>query len=216
MPFFRTPRKIYGITIPQTNDSIICFDKHGDVLRIPLVFSPATPVTPSLATYLTGSKSTLTRISLSPDNKYLAISDKDEKIRVTEYPAVNSIQSICFSHTEPVSTIHWVPTQSLSLPPNHSPRSAPRTASLPPYLLLSAGLDGAMCLFDPSTGGLLAKHYLPPFLFTEDDQSDEAIGDKESALLTATKPAKKQKQRKIKFDKQTVCFQFSLPPVFFY
>ena len=207
----RTPRKIYGITIPNTNDSIICFDKHGDVIQILLDLTTPTLPTPNLARYLTGSKSTLTDICLSPDNAYLAISDKDEKIRITQFPQTNTITSMCFSHTEAVSSMKWISKDTI-FQPNMSPQEKSRDHTDSHFYLLSSGLDGVLCLFDPDTGAVLAKHYFPPYLYYQENAgkshstSDSADVSQKTAGNPTPKP--KQKQRKIKFEKQTVCHLF--------
>jgi tRNA (guanine-N(7)-)-methyltransferase subunit TRM82 len=61
-----------------------------------------------------GNKSMITNISLSPDNKYLAISDKDEKIRITSYPNTYNIITYCFGHTESISCLEWISTKEIS------------------------------------------------------------------------------------------------------
>lgn len=37
---------------------------------------------------------------LSPDNKFILTSDRDEKIRVSHFPLSDDIQAFCLGHTE--------------------------------------------------------------------------------------------------------------------
>lgn len=45
-------------------------------------------------------------------SRYLITCDRDEKIRVTNYPATHLIETYCLGHTEYVSAISFLPTNS--------------------------------------------------------------------------------------------------------
>ena len=62
---------------------------------------------------LLGHVSMLLDLQLSRDQKFIATCDRDEKIRITQYPKCHQIQSFCLGHREFVTTCAFVDIQRL-------------------------------------------------------------------------------------------------------
>jgi len=59
-----------------------------------------------------GHNSILTDALISPNDKFIITSDRDEKIRVTCYPNVYNIQCYCLGHKQFVSSLEFLPSNS--------------------------------------------------------------------------------------------------------
>ncbi|RKP07682.1 hypothetical protein THASP1DRAFT_9267, partial [Thamnocephalis sphaerospora] len=75
-----------------------------------------------------GHVSMITDMAISPDDRYLLTSDRDEKVRVTRLANTDSAYAFCLGHTQFVSTLH-IP-------------------SFAGHLLLSGGGDGYLMVWD--------------------------------------------------------------------
>lgn len=54
-------------------------------------------------------------ILMAPNQQHIVTCDRDEKIRVTEYPKTTVIETYCLAHTEFVAAVELLPTQPDSL-----------------------------------------------------------------------------------------------------
>jgi len=143
----KTPKKISDaifakyFTSKQQNENseeenvIIYTDKFGDAF--------CTPITDlnGQQTLLLGHCSTITKMILTPDQKYLITCDKDEKIRVSHYPLAFDIQSFCMGHFSVVTEICLLSDY--------------------PGLLVSGSGDGTIRLWNYLDGKLLHSIVLP-------------------------------------------------------
>ncbi|RDD39910.1 tRNA (guanine-N(7)-)-methyltransferase non-catalytic subunit wdr4 [Trichoplax sp. H2] len=88
-----------SILFTQDSKQILIADKAGFVTRL------------SIDNYneegdiCLGHISIILCMALSPNNKYLITGDRDEKIRISNYPHTYDISAFCLGHTEFVSTI---------------------------------------------------------------------------------------------------------------
>lgn len=57
-----------------------------------------------------GHNSMLTSAVITNDEKYIITSDRDEKIRVTNFPNVYNVERYCLGHTQFVSHLEFLPT----------------------------------------------------------------------------------------------------------
>ncbi|KAI6107285.1 WD40-repeat-containing domain protein [Pisolithus croceorrhizus] len=120
------PKKSTGIEFPKDHDVLVA-DKFGDVvrytLRPDLSVTPKTSVddastsheNPSGGVLVLGHASVLTGCHLTPDQRFIVTSDRDEHIRVSWYPEGYVIESYCLGHEKYVSAIHIPPSAPASL-----------------------------------------------------------------------------------------------------
>jgi len=137
----------------QNSDSFLVYaDKFGDAFGSPV---------PELSKQdlLLGHCSIITSMILSPNRKYLITGEKDEKIRVSNFPKVYDIQSFCLGHTSYIS--------KLAIPKSF------------PDLLISGGGDGTLRLWKYQTGKLLDT------LIVLDNENEEEE-DEESVVSALT------------------------------
>lgn len=147
------PKKATKVLLADNDETILGADKFGDVFAYPLV-APETQKTdpkdkpnpqksrkslvshsnPSLGTLVLGHTSSLTTMLLTPDHKYLITADRDEHIRVSQYPKGYNIERFCLGHTKYVSALHL---------PQHLPGC-----------LVSAGGERDLFLWDYQSGQL--------------------------------------------------------------
>lgn len=99
------PKRANSLLIDPSNGSAIVGDKFGDVVR-----------------YTSGSKngrlllghvSIITDLIWGHENRYLITSDRDEKIRVNNYPNTYNIEMFLLGHKEFVSRMTLIPDSSL-------------------------------------------------------------------------------------------------------
>ncbi|XP_037036811.1 tRNA (guanine-N(7)-)-methyltransferase non-catalytic subunit wuho [Bradysia coprophila] len=60
--------------------------------------------------WILGHLSMLLDVVVTHDNRFVVTCDRDEKIRVTNYPGTHLIETYCLGHTEYVSAISFLPT----------------------------------------------------------------------------------------------------------
>ncbi|KAI6122323.1 WD40-repeat-containing domain protein, partial [Pisolithus croceorrhizus] len=120
------PKKSTGIEFSK-DDDILVADKFGDVVRYTL--RPDLSVTPRMSVddastshenpsggvLVLGHASVLTCCHLTPDQRFIVTSDRDEHIRVSWYPEGYVIESYCLGHEKYVSAIHIPPSAPASL-----------------------------------------------------------------------------------------------------
>ncbi|XP_030059647.1 tRNA (guanine-N(7)-)-methyltransferase non-catalytic subunit WDR4 isoform X2 [Microcaecilia unicolor] len=97
-------RRCSSLTITHSEDRILVADKSGDVYSFSMVELH------KKGELELGHLSMLLDVAVSPDDKYIITSDRDEKIRVSLLRAPYNIISFCLGHREFVSRILVLPT----------------------------------------------------------------------------------------------------------
>lgn len=114
-------RRCTVLTFTKDEQDVLVADKWGDVFR----FSVTDPQKEGLL--LLGHLSMLLDILTTKGDKYVVTTDRDNKIRISEYPNSYNIHTYCLHHTEYVSSVVY----------NEDPE-----------ILLSGGGDGTIVIWD--------------------------------------------------------------------
>lgn len=89
-----------------TSDILVIGDKTGDVYKYDLCMTlEEDSDTEESQSLILGHLSMVLDVQLSVDDKYVLTADRDEKIRVSEFPHSYIIHSYCLGHTKLVSSI---------------------------------------------------------------------------------------------------------------
>ncbi|OUM68231.1 hypothetical protein PIROE2DRAFT_4109 [Piromyces sp. E2] len=126
-----TPKKVNSLVFENNGRNVLVADGFGDVYRYSVDDSEEN------GKLMLGHVSMLTDILLSKDEKYVITSDRDEKIRITNYPKTYIIKTFCLGHKEYISKMHFIPN-------NES-------------LLLSGGGDEYLFLWDFINAKIIQK-----------------------------------------------------------
>ncbi|XP_043928165.1 tRNA (guanine-N(7)-)-methyltransferase non-catalytic subunit WDR4 [Protopterus annectens] len=146
-------RRCTALVFTHSEDQVIVADKSGDVYSFSLL-------EPNKAgELLLGHLSMLLDVTLSPDDKYIVTSDRDEKIRITFFNAPHIIQSFCLGHTEFVNRIIVLSNY--------------------PTLLLSSSGDGTLRLWEYESGKEASCFNLGSY------NEPESAGNKKHLALSA-------------------------------
>lgn len=116
-------RRCTVLTFTKDEQDVLVADKWGDVFR----FSVTDPQKEGLL--LLGHLSMLLDILTTKGDKYVVTTDRDNKIRISEYPNSYNIHTYCLHHTEYVSSVVY----------NEDPE-----------ILLSGSGDGTIVIWDLS------------------------------------------------------------------
>lgn len=114
-------RRCTVLTFTKDEQDVLVADKWGDVFR----FSVTDPQKEGLL--LLGHLSMLLDILTTKGDKYVVTTDRDNKIRISEYPNSYNIHTYCLHHTEYVSSVVY----------NEDPE-----------ILLSGSGDGTIVIWD--------------------------------------------------------------------
>lgn len=128
---FLLERKAKQIIFTGNEQKLIVNNRSGDVFMFDLSM-----VNYSKGQFLLGHNSIILDMMFDPNENFLITCDRDEKIRVTNFPNCYNIQSYCLQHTEFVSCIAFLTTR----------------------LMLSGGGDGTIRLWDFKKGDQIAHH----------------------------------------------------------
>jgi tRNA (guanine-N(7)-)-methyltransferase subunit TRM82 len=106
----KNPKKLTSVVFASDaeGEHIIYSDKFGEVFSSPVSRPNEQPKV------LLGHVSILTEVLLSPGGDLLLSADRDEKIRVSQYPKAYNIEAYCLGHTQFVSRI-CIPTSQPSV-----------------------------------------------------------------------------------------------------
>ena len=130
-----TDKKIVGAVIDQSGTDVVFAEKAGEVFSKPIGDADAK------SKHLLGHISSLTDMALSPSGQRLLTADRDEKIRISHYPHAFEIDAYCLGHTELVTCMCVFTGEKAG-----------------EELVLSAGADGTLRLWNVSDGALLATY----------------------------------------------------------
>lgn len=130
-----TDKKIVGAVIDHSGTDVVFAEKAGEVFSKPIGDADAK------SKHLLGHISSLTDMALSPSGKRLLTADRDEKIRISYYPHAFEIDAYCLGHTELVTCMCVL-----------------RGEEKGEELVLSAGADGTLRLWNISDGALLSTY----------------------------------------------------------
>lgn len=104
---FVVNRNIIKLLFRSDEKTIFSCDKTGDVYEFCLSEST------SQEKLLFGHCSMMLDFILTPDDRYIISGDRDEKIRVTNYPNTYNVESYCLGHEEFVSTLQLLDSSTL-------------------------------------------------------------------------------------------------------
>ncbi|GMH43377.1 hypothetical protein BSKO_11299 [Bryopsis sp. KO-2023] len=159
MNTFKTHKKVSAGAFTPDGNHCIAADKFGDVYYGKI--DSETP-TPPLSLLLGHYCSIVTSVSIPRDGKTVATTDRDNKVRVSVWPDDPSkgafeIQSYCMGHSSFVTSscfVHWVENSTV---------------------LVTAGGDGKVLLWNHVEGKLLGSFQVPPLpKFEEPSEEDGA------------------------------------------
>ncbi|KAJ1927393.1 hypothetical protein IWQ60_002980 [Tieghemiomyces parasiticus] len=152
---FCTLRRCNSLAFTRDSTCLLAADKFGDVYRYRLAdlvdAAPADggPIHDTLDDELImGHVSMILDMAVTPGDGYVVTGDRDEKIRISQYPNCYTIQAFALAHTAFVSAL-----------------AVPGWAAGPP-LLLSGGGDGRFIVWD-YVRGLATQIWELSKLFTE-------------------------------------------------
>ncbi|OQS04512.1 hypothetical protein THRCLA_03263 [Thraustotheca clavata] len=120
----------------NVNEAILIAGNAGEVNAYPLP-----DVNGNEKSLLQHTTSIITDVSMSTNGKYLLSADRDEKIRISNFPATTLVQSYCLGHRQCVRKI--------------------AVSVATPSLFVSVGLDDALNLWNIETGALIHSLELP-------------------------------------------------------
>ncbi|KAJ3217656.1 WD repeat-containing protein 4 [Dinochytrium kinnereticum] len=100
-----TPKRVNVVQFSPCGKHVVVGDKFGDVYSFSLENTAAV----SPPTLLLGHVSLITDMIFSNDGKFLITSDRDEKVRITNYPLTFDIQAFCLGHKLFVTAVAPVP-----------------------------------------------------------------------------------------------------------
>ncbi|CAG8470000.1 15574_t:CDS:10 [Racocetra persica] len=141
------PKRVVSIAFNNDGSQILTADKFGDVYSYPT--NPE-----NTSELLLGHVSMITDMVLTPNNKFVITADRDEHIRVSQFPKGYNIESYCFGHTQFLSTLHILPWDS--------------------DLLLSAGGDDFIALWDYVPGRLIQTLDIKNFIQNQIIEANES------------------------------------------
>lgn len=106
----KNPKKLTSVVFASDPEGevIVYSDKFGEVFSSPVARPNEQPKV------LLGHVSIITEVLLSPGGDLLLSADRDEKIRVSQYPKAYNIEAYCLGHTQFVSRI-YIPTSQPSV-----------------------------------------------------------------------------------------------------
>lgn len=122
---FLLERKPKHIIFTSNEQKIIVNNRSGDVFLFDLSMENY-----SKGDFLLGHNSIILDLALDPNEKFLITTDRDEKIRVSNFPNCYNIRSYCLEHTEFVSCISFLTSR----------------------LMISGGGDGTIRVWDFKQG----------------------------------------------------------------
>lgn len=96
-------RKLTHILFNSDERYLISNTRSGDVVQYDLMDDRCTK-----GTYLLGHNSIILDILLHPTERYLLTCDRDEKIRISNYPNCYNIHQYCLGHIEFVSCLNFL------------------------------------------------------------------------------------------------------------
>lgn len=99
-------RTASSIRFSPNSDWLLLADKTGDCL----IYDCRPDNCSEPGKWLLAHFSMVLDILFTPNQRYIITCDRDEKIRVTEYPKTTVIETYCLAHTEFVAAIELLPT----------------------------------------------------------------------------------------------------------
>ncbi|KAF7721160.1 WD repeat-containing protein 4 [Apophysomyces ossiformis] len=96
-------KRVNAIRFSKDNQIVVA-DKFGDVYCHPLDESNDSKLSP-----IVGHVSMVTDMTLSTDEKFVITADRDEHIRVSQFPNGYNIETFCLGHTDVVTCVQILP-----------------------------------------------------------------------------------------------------------
>lgn len=140
-------KRASSLDITKDGEAIVIADKFGDGYRFNVNDAN------DKGTLLSGHVSMILDMTLNPDNTLLLTSDRDEKLRVSQFPKMYNIENFCLNHREYVSFIKILPNE------------------MKDSMCMTFGGDPHFSLFDYTTGKCLGKYVFADLLKAYEEQN---------------------------------------------
>ncbi|KAI8378208.1 WD40-repeat-containing domain protein [Choanephora cucurbitarum] len=155
-------KRINALQFNNDSTQIVVADKFGDVYCHPIKETvKEDKKDDEKLKPIVGHVSMVTDMLLTPDEKYVVTSDRDEHIRVSRFPNGYNIESFCLGHTDVITSIKLLPWKT--------------------DVLVSAGGDGTVRLWDYLKGSCLQTIDLKEQI--EDHKPPAADANSEDAII---------------------------------
>jgi len=176
-----TPRKASSLTFTSKNQLIVA-DKAGDCYIYSFLTSAE-----EKGKLILGHLSYILDVVVTPDDKFIITSERDEKIRVSNYPNAYNIHNFCLGHTEFVTSLSLVSSN----------------------LLLSGSGDATIRLWDFIKGQQL---HLEKIRTSKDEDMDKAV---RSVVVHSTADGCKYAAVLLNKCQEILMYQITLDPLKF-
>ena len=191
-------KKVCAIAFSRNGAYVLAADKYGSVLvapTAPIIRGEKVSFVPLLGHFCT----IVTALSFSRDGRFLCSGGRDERVRVTRFPpcassaspmdGAHEIQALCIGHSSFVSSIAVVENETADADAD-ADTSTPSSSSSQTRLVVSAGGDGTLKLWNLMTGTLLdSLNVADAFIRSSPQDETDVKGKVGNERATSSGPA---------------------------
>lgn len=154
---------------------MVVSDKAGDILGIDL------PLLKRSVLLGGHTSSVITDLVVVGDSRYIATSDRDEKVRVSRFPHAETITAYCLGHTSVVTSLAAVDTE---IDFDGGVSKDKSSAIDIPSRVVSCSWDNTLALWEVGSGALLSRVNLLPEDALKPSLKDTSAADLQASALT--------------------------------